>query len=155
MRLYTAYITATLVAILLIIFPLFARAESVTVGAHLGTYHIRPGYNNINPGVYVRWGYFTAGTYHNSINKQSTYVGLTYEWETPSWPLISAVALTAGGVSGYPARSVIPFVMPSLRFDVYKDVSLRTALVPEPLFVNRKLTGIRAAGVHFSIERRF
>lgn len=147
MRLYIALLFAA--------FSLSAYAEPVTLGVHLATYHVKSGYNNVNPGVYVRWGYFTAGTYHNSVNRQSSYVGLTYEWETPSWPLVSAMALTAGAISGYAYRPVIPFIIPSARFDLTRDISLRTTLVPEPLFTNRKLTGIRAAGLHISLERRF
>lgn len=47
--------------------------SGLTIGAHLGSWHSRPGYNNINPGLYVRdadgW---TVGGYRNSLSHEAS-----------------------------------------------------------------------------------
>ncbi len=69
------------------------------VGLHIGSVHDKPGFNNINPGVYVNHNGWTAGTYYNSERRQSYYAGYTFE----SAPLYGSLrgALTIGAITGY------------------------------------------------------
>jgi hypothetical protein len=69
-------------------------------------------FNEINPGI----GYMTkdgwgGGVYKNSYNRPSFYAGK--EMRYPVNGLLDA-ALTLGAVTGYPAKDVLPMVLPSL-----------------------------------------
>ena len=63
-------------AILVILLCLPINVHAETYGLHLGTVHSKSGYNDINPGAYVRTkeGY-TGGFYYNSENHLSMYAG--------------------------------------------------------------------------------
>lgn len=46
------------------------------IGIHVGSWHSKPGFNNFNPGVYYKsddgW---VIGTFQNSLDRNTTYVG--------------------------------------------------------------------------------
>lgn len=84
-----------LLAVLLLL-PLFASADGLTYGVHLGSYHSSPGYNNVNPGVYVRTGNgLQVGAYYNSYKHPSVYVAKFV-------PLSRHVDFMYGLATGYP-----------------------------------------------------
>jgi hypothetical protein len=79
---------------------------AVTIGVHLGTYHFdrNRGYNEFNPGVYVRDESWTAGAYHNSERSNSAY--LAYRAAT-----FGPVSVHVGAVTGYKRSPVSPMVV--------------------------------------------
>lgn len=80
---------------LLLLLPLVASAEN-TYGIHLGSWHSSPGYNNSNPGVYVRSGNgLQVGAYYNSYSRPSVYVAKFVE-------LSPHVDFMYGLATGYP-----------------------------------------------------
>lgn len=113
-------------------------AQACTVGAHIGSWHDRPGFNNTNPGLYVRLDNgVTAGVYRNSLSKPSVYLGRSFETPLADWV---SVAVTVGVVSGYNNPIL---VAPSIVF----GSSVRTRIVGV-LPAQRGDT----AGVHLSLE---
>lgn len=116
------------------------------IGAHLGSYHFQPGFNNSNPGVYVYHNGWTGGTYYNSERKQSVYAGYTFEY-----PLVGpfTAGLTVGAITGYARAQVLPLAIPSISWKVSdaSGVSVRLSFVPP---VDKTV-----AAVHASIEWRF
>jgi hypothetical protein len=113
------------------------------VGLHLASHHSLPGYNNSNPGVYVKTteGY-TAGTYYNSERRQTFYLGRTFEAQLVPW--LSA-GVTVGAITGYRPSPVLPMAIPSVRVPLAGDVSARVAYVPP---IEKK--GVST--VHFALE---
>ena len=100
-------------------------------------------WNNANPGLYLRWDRWTAGTYYNSIRKQSVYAGYAY-------PLHENVDIVFGAVTGYngPGYSsspVMPMVIPSVHFKVAQNVSARINIA---LGVKRG----SASAINFALE---
>ncbi len=85
-----------------------SSASAGTFGVHIGSHHMPDrGYTNFNPGVYYRHDSgWTAGAYHNSFDKLSTYAGYEFR-EVYGLP----VAIQVGIVTGY-RRSVQPVVAP-------------------------------------------
>jgi hypothetical protein len=118
-----------------------ARAQAV--GLHLGSIHERAGFNNVNPGAYVRdaegW---TVGVYRNSVRRVSLYGGRT--WESPAWHGLSA-AVTVGVVTGY-TDTVTALLVPSVVFTAHRT-ALRVGIVPRPP------TDGGSAALHLMIER--
>ena len=104
-----------------------------TMGVHLGSIHsnnydpvANRAWNNYNPGVYFRHENWVAGTYFNSIRKQSFYAGYVYG-------LTSNIDIVFGAVSGYNgpgyrAKPVMPMVVPSFHFPLTDAVSARINL---------------------------
>jgi hypothetical protein len=120
-------------------------AMSMTVGLHLASVHDKPGFNDTNPGVYIRTeSGITAGTVFNSERKQSFHLG--YTWERPISKRLS-VAVTVGGITGY-KLPVTPMVIPSAAFKLTEDLSLRVSGLAR---VNRD----GANALHLSLEQRF
>ncbi len=102
-----------------------------TVGLHLVSAHSNQAqdWREVNPGVYLRWSNgATVGTYLNSVNRQSVYLGWTGDWPIASR---ASVGLTLGAITGY-SRSVLPLVVPSLRVGITERASVRTAIVINP-----------------------
>ena len=97
-----------------------AYAET-SVGVHIGSWHSEPGFNNVNPGVYVNHNGWTAGTYWNSLRKQSVYAGYTFEYKM--------FGLTVGAITGYPSP-VLPLVVPSVKFASPFGGSMRVLYIP-------------------------
>lgn len=85
---------------------------ALALGIHLGTYHFdrNRGYEEFNPGAYVRCDNITAGAYRNSEGKPSVYAGYTGR-PFASIPL----DVTVGGVTGYRRSTVVPLLVPSVR----------------------------------------
>jgi hypothetical protein len=117
-----------------------AHADT-TVGMHLGSWHSQPGYNNTNPGAYVRLDSgATLGAYRNSFRRTTVYLGKT--WETEGQGL--RLAVTAGACTGYD-KPVL--VVPSMSAPV-GPARLRIAFIP-------KVEKGGAAVVHAAVETTF
>ena len=98
---------------------LAGAAQADTIGLHVGSWHSRPGYNNVNPGAFYRADDgLTVGAYCNSQSRSpnnpdaptcrpSAYAGVT-------WGGDGLVALTAGVVTGY-TYGPLPIVLPSIK----------------------------------------
>ena len=87
---------ALVFAVLLVMAASGAQAQ--TVGLHLGSWHSAPGFNNVNPGLYLRTADgWTLGAYRNSYRVTTAYAGRT--WETAGDGL--RVSVTAGLATGY------------------------------------------------------
>lgn len=98
-------------------------------------------YNNVNAGIYARApSGLTFGAYRNSYGRPSAYAGWTFETDSKRFALSVAVA------SGYPARPINPLVVPSVRFDLAGQWSLRLSGGP-------RIDSKGATVVHASIER--
>lgn len=127
--------------------------ESLTLGMHLGSIHDRGDYNNVNPGLYVRSGGWTGGIYRNSLRKTSIYGGYTFDYDTPSLPLVKTVSLTVGVVSGYPNKikgtKLSLMLAPSVKIPLTQETSLRLTVLPRFKAYNE------ATAYHFSIEKSF
>lgn len=106
-----------------------APAEAQTIGLHLASWHSEPGYNNANPGLYLRTaGGWTAGGYRNSVRRNSTYAGWTGGVELATG---LRAELTLGAITGYPAAAVLPLVAPSLRIGGDTGPALRLTVLPK------------------------
>lgn len=126
---------------------------SMIIGMHLGSIHDRGDYNNVNPGLYVRSGAWTGGIYRNSLRKTSLYGGYTFDYETPSLPLVKTLSLTVGVVSGYPntikGTKLSLMLAPSAKIPLTQETSLRLTVLPRFRAYNQ------ATAYHFSIEKSF
>lgn len=100
-------------------------------------------YNKQTTGIYARApSGFSFGGYTNSYGHPSAYAGWT--WHTPN----GRFALTAALVTGYPAKPLRVLAMPSVRFDLPHDWTLR--LVGGP-----RVEKQGAAVLHIALERPF
>jgi hypothetical protein len=130
-----------------------AQDAPLEVGLHLVSVHDTGGYQNDNPGIYVRYDGWTAGVFQNSVNKTSVYGAYTWEWKTPQLPVVDSVAITWGLATGYPQKigntELSALFVPSAAFDVSKEVRLRVAYVPA--FQQY----VRATAIHFMLEKTF
>jgi len=129
-----------------------ATQPNIKVGLHMFSYHDRNGYNNFNPGLYLRYGPWTIGTYENSLNKNSTYIGYTLELPLKE-KFIDSLDLTLGIITGYPTQigntGITPLVVPSVRIDLTDKKSLRVLYIPRV----RNLTDVNV--IHVSLEKSF
>jgi hypothetical protein len=75
---------------------ILAPLAAISIGIHLGTYHVERdrGYNEWNPGIYVRGGDWTAGAYRNSERGNSAYVAYKAL-------ALGRASLHVGAVTGY------------------------------------------------------
>ena len=121
-------------------------AQAQTLGIHLVSWHDKPGFNNTNPGLYLKTqeGYL-VGTVKNSENAQSYYAGKVFDY-----PLTRKVSgsLTVGVISGYKASPLLPLVTPSVSIRVNPSDSLRVSYLP-------KVNKAGSHALHMSFERRF
>ena len=130
------------IAALLLFFASIAQAQ--TVGVHTISAHEHGGFSNVDPGLYIRQDSgWTYGAYRNSHRRGSMYFGKT--WETPEWHSLS-LAVTAGGVTGYPAGAVTPLFVPSVAYHFGKS-AIRIGLIPKPPYQGS------SAAVHLMIEQ--
>ena len=134
---------AILAALLLVATP--KRAYAATLGLHLATAHFGgEGLHSSTPGVYLTTNSgLTLGAYSNSYGATSTYAAWT--WQTAD----KRFALTAGGVTGYPAARVMPLLVPSVRIPIVGGASARLSFLAKP---PKKGS---AGGLHLSVERSF
>lgn len=132
---------ALIILVLILLACALARAETPEVmGLHMGSWHEDKAMNNFNPGVYARWkNGFTAGAYYNSEKRPTAYAGWTFHDK------IDRFAITLGAATGYKRAAIVPLVVPSVRFGVNENTSVRLSAVP--------LKG--QAAVHLSLEKRF
>lgn len=92
------------------------------------------------PGVYAALpSGFGGGVYRNSYGDTSVWAGKT--WRSGPW------SLTAGGVTGYSSRPVLPMLLPGYVHDL-GGVSLRVTYAHKP-------SRGRASAVLFSIEKEW
>lgn len=132
---------AALIAALVALAP----AHATTLGLHLASVHSTPGWCDFNPGLYLRTDAgLTLGAYRNSECRASVYAGWTWEARRGRW----AAAVTAGAVTGYTSRPVLPLLVPSLAVDVADKTALRLTYIP-------KTEKAGAHALHLSVERRF
>ena len=90
-----------------------ADAPAFKMGIHLGSYHEQPGYNNFNPGVFIRSTgnfYGVVGAYYNSESHASVYIGAGYEYKY--------FGLMVGAVNGYERNAVSPIALPYIKLPV-------------------------------------
>jgi hypothetical protein len=121
-----------------------SAATAQTVGVHTVSVHEHSGFNNVNPGLYVRLDNgLTAGFYKNSYSRESGYLAYTIETDRQV-----SVALTVGGVTGYPTARVMPLVVPSVAYH-FDQSAVRLGIVPRP-----PKTG-SAAALHLMVEHHF
>lgn len=112
-----------------------------TVGAHVASWHVHEGFNNVNPGLYARWDSgLTMGAYWNSERAMSAYAGWTFSFQEDRY------ALTVGAVSGYQRAAVLPLVVPSVKLRLTEQASVRLSWVLGPK---------GGEALHLSVERRF
>ena len=120
-----AWVTAAVAVIGALVLATPVKAE--TIGAHMGSWHSEPGFNNVNPGAYYRDDSgATVGAYRNSIRRISTYAGWT--WSKPITQGVQA-SVTAGVITGY--GGVMPMAIPSLRVEVGEHLAVRTIVIPK------------------------
>jgi hypothetical protein len=132
------------------LFPLLllltSTAHAATLGVHIGSHHFpQKSQNNRNEGIYFRADNgFTACLYHNSIRRESFYLGYSLEQ--------GPFGVTVGGVSGYKRKNGTGFsrgaVTPLLAFSVagpqYFGVRPRLALVPGHLVKTSSVLNLMA-----------
>lgn len=120
----------------------------LVLGVNLVTAHTAPGLESATPGIYARADFgLSGGVYRNSYGRASAWLGWT--WESGDFLGERRFALTVGAVTGYPAKPVLPLLVPSVRFGLADDVSLRLALIPKPPQIGS------AWGLSLSLERSF
>lgn len=109
---------------------------ALAIGLHLGTYHFdrAAGYNEVNPGVYLRGESFTVGAYRNSERANSAYVAYRALAVGPA-------SLHVGAVTGYKRAPVAPLAV--AEFAVSKHA--RVVLIPPSPQGDK-------GGVHFALE---
>jgi len=126
--------------------------QDIRVGLHMFSYHDKKGYNNSNPGLYVKYGSWTFGTYHNSLKKNSTYFGYTFELPLKD-KFVDSLDLTVGVITGYPQKigntKLSALVAPSARIDLTEKTSLRVIYIPRI----KRYNDVNI--VHLSFERKF
>ena len=124
-------------------------AATFTIGLHLVTAHFGPNaLESVTPGVYARVDRglaagLTAGAFRNSYARTSGYAAWTWQTEDRRF------ALTIGAVTGYPAASVMPMVVPSARIPLAADTAVRVSFIPKPIQRGNN------AALHLSVEREF
>lgn len=115
------------------------QPESRTYGIHTVSVHSRSGFNNVNPGMYVRWpSGAVVGGYLNSERRASLYAG--WHLESEAHPF----GLTAMIVTGY-RDGIQVGIVPSVRMRLDERTSLRLVLVP-------KIKNSGAAAAHIVLE---
>jgi hypothetical protein len=114
---------------------------------HLTSKHIsEKKYNEVNPGIGLRYQGVIAGIYKNSFYRNSAYVGIEKSLDLGKYV---AVGFDAGFVTGYAIR-VAPFVSPNIRVIVGKN-SLIVNFIPGFKFGHIKSVG----SFGFSVGRKF
>jgi len=118
--------------------------ENTTIGFHLGSVHSATGYNDFNPGVYIKFqNNITFGNYYNSNYHQSTYAGYTYAYN-------NNIDITTGLITGYQIYRYTPLLIPSYKFPNLIDaVTLRVAFIPRFFGV------VQANVIHAMVETNF
>ena len=121
-----------------------ASVKAATVGLHLASKHDKPGFNDTNPGVYLRnRGGYTVGTVYNSVDRQAFYAGYTFSRNLGK----TEVAVTVGGITGY-SLPVTPMIVPSVAVSITENLRVRFNYLA-------KIHIDGANALHLAIERKF
>lgn len=140
-------VLALLIALVLVAVPGLVATPahaSDTVGLHLASAHSKAGYETGTLGVYVRRSDgLTAGVLRNSYGRLSMHAGWTFETGDRRF------AITVGAITGYPAATVAPLVVPSVRIPLASPWAARLSLLPKPPQHGS------ATALHLSVERDF
>ena len=83
--------------------------KAAVVGIHLMSAHSGSGYNNTNPGAYIKSCGIQTGAYYNSLHRMSIYSGRVFELDN--------MFLITGVATGY-SKTVTPFL--SAGFKIHK-----------------------------------
>jgi hypothetical protein len=116
---------------------------------HVAAYHAEPGYNNDTPGIGALcpingdWS-LAAGTYFNSVRKQSAYAGAA--WQPLKLGPVKA-GLYGGLVTGY-SEGAMPFAAAVLSFNLWRGVDAHLIAVP-------KVEGLTPATAALSFSKKF
>ena len=103
-----------------------AKAEPCLVGAHLASWHAKPGYEWATYGVYARsCGGATVGALRNSEGRTSVYLAQTWTTADGRW------SLTAGGVTGYSSAGLNPLLVPSVALPLSRRTEARLSFLPQ------------------------
>lgn len=117
-----------------------AKAEPCLVGAHLASWHVKPGLEAATYGVYARsCSGATVGALRNSEGRSSVYLAQTWTTRDGHW------SLTAGGITGYRSAAINPLVVPSYAMPLSARTALRLSFLPQS---NRG----GSAALHLSVE---
>lgn len=116
---------------------------------HAGSYHAEPGYNNDTPGIGALcpidgdWS-LAAGTYFNSVRKQSVYAGAV--WQPIKLGPVKA-GLYGGLVTGY-RKGAMPFGAVAFSANLWRGVDAHLIAVP-------KVEGLTPATAALSFSMKF
>jgi hypothetical protein len=103
----------------------------IAVGVHIATYHFdrRSGYNEFNPGAYVRVDRWQLGAYRNSnstrILADNADAAKYSVYGTYSFALLQRTTLDVGVATGY-NKAVVPVAVITYNF----DAGPRAGLIP-------------------------
>jgi hypothetical protein len=118
-----------------------AWSGTFTLGTHVASGHAKGGYNNFNPGMYLRYQDWAAGFYRNSRDVTSAY--LAYTPEVQLTPRFSA-AIALGAALGY-GPGLRPMALPSLAIALDRTSRIRLSAAP-------RVGEMKSAFIHLSYE---
>lgn len=123
------------------------------IGLHVGSMHLDPTehlkslkINDNNVGAYVEFkNNVVVGAYHNTLRKDSVYVGYVKHFKK-----IDSLepSIVVGGVTGYPGYNIAPLVLASVSYKMEDNFYLRVSYIP-------KIPMTEAHVFHLSIEKKF
>jgi hypothetical protein len=126
--------------------------SSGVIGFHIRSWHSKPGFENMNPGVYYMNNGIVFGFYRNSYRRNSVYGA--YHIQLPIIDGIDA-GLSLGLVSGYRKNrlelgktGIVPLVFPSVAVSFDNKVAMRIGIIPNVFGRNG------ANVIHVALERR-
>jgi opacity protein-like surface antigen len=118
-----------------------AHADAV-IGVNLVSAHSKPGYQNVNPGLYFRLDNGLAGgAFRNSENRPVGWLGYSKDWAITEHFGVGGVV---GVAHGYSRRPLGPAALPSAWLDV-GPARARLTFLPA-------LAGNKVAALHLSVE---
>lgn len=100
-----------------------AIASDTVVGVHVASWHSEKGYNNSNPGVFVRKNNIQTGIYKNSVNKTTVYAGVTKDVQITKNISVGGML---GAATGY-SNSVVPMLVTSVKI----GDNVRVSYIPQ------------------------
>jgi hypothetical protein len=124
-------------------------AAALSIGLHLGSYHtdLNNNYNNLNPGVYVRFGDHQIGAYRNSIRNNTLYYAHSFNLDSAC-----RFQLAAGIATGY-KTTLMPLVAGVINFDTSSFVNRsKLRVLVGPTLSDSKPSGLV---IHAAVEKSF
>lgn len=123
-------------------FPTFS-APPEKIGIDIGSWHTKPGFNNVNPGAYAVWkGGYIVGAFYNSFEHTTVHAGKL--WNVGD---SGKFGVYTGLGTGY-EWPLVPLIVPSMALPLGRGVSARISVMLDP----RPDT---AQALHLSVERQF